>query len=316
MGGLKKFTNVVVAVFFNEKDEFLLCQRPKNKIYAGFWEFPGGKVEKNEDNFDALKREILEELNLKILRAHPWLMREFNYPHARVHLNFWKVDEYLGTIEKNKIEHADFCWQSLFEPLKVSPLLPANYAIIQSLCIPEIAFITRAELEGEKKAHQSLKNALIQHPRALVQIRDKNLQNRAEFATKIAQLMADFPQSVFVVNDDSELAQKINANGIHWSSKCLKKATNRPDFALCGASVHNVDELKKACNLGLDYVFLSPVYATKSHIQAPILHETGFLNIAQHANIPVFALGGIQFKHLEKLQNGFHAHGIALLRGY
>lgn len=307
--------DVVAAVLQNDNGEFLLCQRPNGKVCAGFWEFPGGKIEKNESLFDALKREIAEELNLQVLSAHPWLVREFAYPHANVRLHFWKVKKFAGVLEKSKIEHADFCWQSPFESLKVAPLLPANHAIIQSLQIPEVAFITRAELEGEEKALESLKNALLQNPRALIQIRDKNLKNRAEFAENVAEMVANFPQSVLIVNDDFSLAQKNNAKGIHLSSKSLKMSTKRPDFALCGASVHSPEELEKAIVLSVDYVFLSPVFATKSHPNAAILGESGFAQIAENSPIPVFALGGVQFSHLENLQN-LGAHGIALLRGY
>lgn len=307
--------NVIAAVFTNTNGEFLLCQRPKGKVCAGFWEFPGGKIEEQESHFDALKREIAEELNLNVLSAHPWLVREFAYPHANVRLHFWKVKKFAGVLNKSNMEHDDFMWQSPFEALKVAPLLAANHDIIQSLKIPEIAFITRAEIDGEEKAFDSLKNALLQHPRALIQIRDKNLKNRREFAQKVAKMVANFPQSVLIINDDCELATNIRADGIHLSSKSLKMSKKRPNFAFCGASVHCAEEFKKAIALGVDYVFLSPVFSTQSHPNAKTLGELGFAQMVKNTPIPVFALGGVQFSHLEKLQY-LSAHGIALLRGY
>ena len=55
--------------------EFLLAQRPEGKVYAGYWEFPGGKVEAGESVRDALVRELHEELGITVTVCHPWLTR-------------------------------------------------------------------------------------------------------------------------------------------------------------------------------------------------------------------------------------------------
>src|SRR5258706_15931809 len=89
---------VVAAVIFNERGEFLLAQRPPGKVYAGYWEFPGGKVEPGEDAITALKRELHEELGIDVTVAYPWLTRDFDYSHAAVRLRFFRVLGWSGEL--------------------------------------------------------------------------------------------------------------------------------------------------------------------------------------------------------------------------
>jgi len=62
----KKIIEVVAAIIRNEKDEILVAKRGSNQPHPGKWEFPGGKLEKNEHHIDGLKREIFEELKVNI----------------------------------------------------------------------------------------------------------------------------------------------------------------------------------------------------------------------------------------------------------
>ena len=80
--------DVAVAVLIRSDGAALLAQRPASKVYSGYWEFPGGKIEPGEPVAEALKREIREELGIEIERAYPWITRVFIYPHAKVRLHF------------------------------------------------------------------------------------------------------------------------------------------------------------------------------------------------------------------------------------
>ena len=83
---------VAAAVILRaDGSEFLLAQRPADKLYAGYWEFPGGKVEPGETVRAALVRELREELGISLSACSPWLTRVFTYPHATVRLHFWRV---------------------------------------------------------------------------------------------------------------------------------------------------------------------------------------------------------------------------------
>ena len=87
---------VVAAVITRPDGQFLLTRRPAGKVYSGYWEFPGGKVEKNESLLHALERELWEELGIQLRHAYPWITRIFTYSHATVRLHFFRVVEWEG----------------------------------------------------------------------------------------------------------------------------------------------------------------------------------------------------------------------------
>ncbi|MCD6038652.1 MAG: Nudix family hydrolase [Gammaproteobacteria bacterium] len=88
--------HVAVGVIFNAHNEVLIAQRPPDKPYSGVWEFPGGKIEKRETIFQALQRELLEEVGIHVITAHPWLQVEHDYPERSVLLHTWRVTQFLG----------------------------------------------------------------------------------------------------------------------------------------------------------------------------------------------------------------------------
>ncbi|MDQ7969768.1 MAG: NUDIX domain-containing protein [Oxalicibacterium faecigallinarum] len=120
--------DVAVGILMKTNGDVLLGQRPDGKPYAGYWEFPGGKVEKGEAILDALKREMLEELGVEILSAEPWCGVEHVYPHAHVRLHFYISREWRG--EPQSLENQAFAWQGSVD---VEPLLPATIPLIEWL---------------------------------------------------------------------------------------------------------------------------------------------------------------------------------------
>lgn len=131
---------VVVAAVLQQSDgRFLLAQRPVGKTYAGYWEFPGGKVENGETPLAALSRELDEELGIEVVSAYPWIIRDFDYPHADVRLHFFRVRDWRGELQSREAQA--FAWQRL-DAIEVEPLLPANGPILKALGIPETYGIT------------------------------------------------------------------------------------------------------------------------------------------------------------------------------
>ena len=106
---------------------FLLTSRPEGKVYAGHWEFPGGKLEAGETVAEALRRELIEELGITIGEAHPWKVEVMDYPHARVRLHFCKVFEWTGAFEMR--EQQAMAWQEL--PVQVVPVLPGTIPVLR-----------------------------------------------------------------------------------------------------------------------------------------------------------------------------------------
>jgi 8-oxo-dGTP diphosphatase len=119
--------DVAVGVLIDPDGRFLLTSRPEGKVYAGFWEFPGGKLEEGETVEQALRRELDEELGITIGAAHPWQVEIVDYEHARVRLHFCKVYEWTGAFEMR--ERQRMAWQTL--PVQVTPVLPGTVPVLQ-----------------------------------------------------------------------------------------------------------------------------------------------------------------------------------------
>ena len=108
------------------ESEFLLTSRPAGKVYAGYWEFPGGKLEAGESVHDALARELHEELGIHIGPSVAWQDLVMEYPHAKVHLHFRKVFDWHGAFEMR--EGQAMAWQTL--PVSVQPVLPGTIPVL------------------------------------------------------------------------------------------------------------------------------------------------------------------------------------------
>ena len=121
--------DVAVGVLFDPDGRFLLTSRPLGKVYAGYWEFPGGKLEPGESVEVALRRELHEELGITIGAARPWKIELIDYPHARVRLHFCKVFDWSGRFEMR--ERQQMSWQRL--PVAVEPVLPGTLPVLRWL---------------------------------------------------------------------------------------------------------------------------------------------------------------------------------------
>ncbi|WP_431128141.1 (deoxy)nucleoside triphosphate pyrophosphohydrolase [Variovorax paradoxus] len=126
----RKHTEVAVGVLIRPADDaLLLSTRPEGKAYAGFWEFPGGKIEADETVEQALRRELHEELGITIAGAEVWKVTEHDYPHALVRLHWCKVTAWSGEFEMR--EGQAMRWQQL--PLDVAPVLPGALPVLEWL---------------------------------------------------------------------------------------------------------------------------------------------------------------------------------------
>jgi len=119
--------DVAVGVLIDAQGSFLLTSRPEGKVYAGYWEFPGGKLEAGESVEQALRRELHEELGIEIGAAQPWKTELVDYPHARVRLHFCKVFAWHGEFQMR--EQQSMAWQSL--PVAVAPVLPGTLPVLE-----------------------------------------------------------------------------------------------------------------------------------------------------------------------------------------
>ncbi len=127
IGGVERaVVEVAVGVLIRGDDAFLLTSRPTGKPYAGYWEFPGGKLEIGESVEQALRRELQEELGIDIGEVQPWKNEMVDYPHALVRLHFCKVFRWTGELQMREAQM--FSWEQL--PVQVDPVLPGTIPVL------------------------------------------------------------------------------------------------------------------------------------------------------------------------------------------
>ena len=125
----RRITQVAVGILFQPNGNFLMTSRPSGKVYAGYWEFPGGKIEAGESVDQALRRELNEELGITIGEVQRWRIGLIDYPHALVRLHFCKVFDWTGELLMREMQH--FSWQKL--PVQVKPVLAGTLPVLQWL---------------------------------------------------------------------------------------------------------------------------------------------------------------------------------------
>jgi 8-oxo-dGTP diphosphatase len=127
--GKRPVTEVAVGILIRSNGDFLMTTRPVGKAYAGYWEFPGGKLEAKETVEEALRRELIEEIGVTILDTQIWRTSLVDYPHALVRLSFCKITAWSGQLQMR--ESQQFAWQSL--PVQVEPVLAGTVPVLQWL---------------------------------------------------------------------------------------------------------------------------------------------------------------------------------------
>jgi 8-oxo-dGTP diphosphatase len=288
----------------------LLGNRPAGKAWAGWWEFPGGKIEDGEAPLEALQRELDEELGVQATEAYPWLVRTFDYPEKTVKLNFFIVKSWQG--EPVGREAQQLSWQNP-AGLTVEPMLPANTPILSALSLPPVYAITNMLEMGEATFFKALELQLKKGLK-LIQVREKQLGQDAliAFTHKVITLAHPFGARV-LMNADLDDVIKAGADGIHLNSIALMALSEKPHGLLVAGSCHNAQEMAKASELHLDFVMLSPVLPTSSHPEAQGMGWEAFAKIKQDYPLPVYALGGMQYSALEHAWKA-GGHGIAMQR--
>jgi 8-oxo-dGTP diphosphatase len=305
-----RITRVAAAVIVGADGRVLLAQRPPGKPYAGYWEFPGGKLEPGETASEALARELHEELGLTVRRSAPWLTQEFVYPHAHVQLEFFRVFEWDG--EPHGRDGQAFAWQAPGR-FTVAPLLPANTRVLAALALPPVYGITCAQDIGEEAFLARASGALSRGLR-LIQVREKEwpVDRRDAFAARVRDLARPHGATV-LLNGDEPAARALRLDGLHWTAATLHAARHRPRDLVVAASCHDRRDLDRAAELEVDFVVVGPVKATPTHPRALPLGFDGFAALVEGTRVPVYALGGLDLGDLRQaVDRG--AHGIALRR--
>lgn len=302
--------DVAAAIVRRPDGRVLLAERPTGKPWAGYWEFPGGKIESGESALQALARELHEELGIDVDRASPWITFEYAYPEKRVRLHFWRVSAWHGSPHGR--EGQQLSWEDP-AAVGVHPLLPANEFVLRALNLPSIYAITNAGKLGVEPFMEKLRAALARGVR-LIQVREPGMASGEleKFAKRVAAA-AHAAGARVLVNGDIALAQRAGADGVHVPSSQLMQSGPVP-AGFWAASCHDARELARAAELKASFVVLSPVLPTPTHPEAVGMGWAPFAELIRDYPLPVYALGGMKPELLETaMQHG--AHGIAILSG-
>ena len=300
---MNEVIEVAAAVIERPDGRFLLAQRPPGKVYAGYWEFPGGKVEAGEPAERALARELHEELGIDVQSAYPWITREHVYPHGHVRLNFFRVLDWSG--EPHPREDQAIAWQALAAPM-AAPMLPANAPVLASLALPREYAVTDAAGMGTARMLAALERRL-QDGLTLLQLREPGLEQRERelFTAQALGLAKRYGCKVLTKSPTP------GADGVHYTAAELARLERRPDSTLAAASCHTRAELERAMALALDFAVLGPVMEKPG---AEALGWERFGAIARGTSIPVFAIGGLSRADMQRAWRA-GAHGVAMIRG-
>jgi 8-oxo-dGTP diphosphatase len=305
-----KITHVAAGVLIRPDGQFLLGSRPEGKPYAGWWEFPGGKLESGETPRQALDRELHEEMGITVTAAQPWLVQTFTYPHATVRLNFFKVTGWQG--DPHPHEGQAFVWQTP-GATTADPILPANTPILRGLELPAVLALSNVAELGEALWLEKLALQLDAGLRWLV-LREPQLA-RDEYAALARKVLSltDRHGARLLLHGEAGAESALPVAGRHLTASQLQRTDQRPE-GWCGASVHAEADLRKAAELGLDYAVLGSIKPTLTHPGGATLGWDGFAAlVGQGWPFPVYGIGGLSKADLSEA-NGAGAQGVALLR--
>lgn len=304
---------VVAGVIRDDCGRILLAQRGEGCHLAGLWEFPGGKREIGESRWQALVRELEEELGIIASAGRPLIAAPFSYPGKTIRLDVWTIDVYSGTPWSR--EGQSLQWVELTD-LHTMPMPAADKPVVAALQLPHQYLITPdLPLVQDSELIVPITQALRAGIR-LIQLRLPRWP-REDVARIVKPLraLAHEHRATLLVNGDIDLAISGAMDGVHLPAgiAALHDTRPLPPRMWLGVSCHDAGELAHAARIGADFATLSPVKATASHPETAAMGWQRFAQLAANATMPVFALGGMSLTDCENAISA-GAQGIAAIR--
>lgn len=307
----QKPLQVAVGVIKKPSGQILISLRHDKLHQGGLWEFPGGKVESSETVEQALKRELKEELNITVQAAKPLITINHQYPELAVRLHVYTVECYDG--EVTSCEGQPFLWVNPDDlinyafpvannPIIIAARLPHFYAILDDADPTLLLDNLKIFLNNGIK---------------LIQARLKTLSVSAvERFLEQAYPLCKAHNAWLLLNSSVTNTEAFEVDGQHLTSADLLASSHRPaNKKWVAASCHNLDELRHAEKIGVDFVVLAPVLPTPTHPDVRALGWDKFAVLVAQTNLPVYALGGMSKSDLPIAQN-LGGQGIAAIRAF
>ena len=313
-----KLIQVAVGVVKNTQGQVLISLRDEALHQGGLWEFPGGKIEYEETAQQALARELEEELAITVIAATPLITVEHQYRDLAVQLNVFLVEHFSGDAKScvgqpckwvNPAELANHAFPAANQPIITAAQLPPYYAILDDA---DEALLL---INLQKILARGIK---------LIQLRLKTVSTETvEKFIEEAYPLCKQQGALLLINSAVKKAEDYVVDGLHLTSRHLMSLTKRPAFPLgapeqahwVAASCHNLQELQHAQTIGVDFVVLAPVLATKTHPETEPLGWEQFAQLVSKVNLPVYALGGLSESGLDMARLA-GAQGVAANRAF
>ncbi len=296
-----KVIHVAAGVIRASGTEILLAKRPDGVHQGGLWEFPGGKVEAGESAQQALRRELMEELGIAVKQSRPLIQIHHDYSDKSVLLDVWEVSAFSG-VPRGR-EGQQVRWVPAPE-LKHYAFPAANTPIVAAACLPEKMLIT-GESPSAEIFRKRLQAAIEYHSIDLVQLRAPALsQDEYLVRCRLARDVCEAAGASLIANTSPAVFRRLNGCGLHINGEHLQALSKRPvaGDVWFSASCHNCAQIEKATQIGVDFITLSPVCPTRSHPWAETLGWALFGDCVRKAKLPVFALGGLSARDVDKVR--------------
>jgi 8-oxo-dGTP diphosphatase len=305
--------NVVIGIIRNREGSVLVSKRKRGTHLLGFWEFPGGKVENGEKKISALKRELREELGIDVKELCPLLEVSHRYDDKEIRISAFEVFEWTGQPVGREGQVIRWVKEDALRSLRFPS---ANGPIITSMGLPSVTMIT-GPFTGDRLGFLRKTEDYLKAGISLIQFRPQTItKGVVSLGRELVALCDQYGARVFA-NSDIAIFEEIAAHGFHLKSRSLTCGLARkiPLHVPLSCSCHNESEIRKAEELGAEFIYLGSVAATSSHPGQKGLGWDLAGRWARLANMPVFALGGMSPSDIKRAKcEGFQ--GVAMLSGF
>jgi len=283
---------VAVGILKDSEGKCLLGKRLNSQTWPGWWEFPGGKLERDESPAEALKREIFEELGVVVSKYRQWTTRRVVEKNKITTLYFFLITSWNGMVEGK--EDQELQWVDL-TTYKATKVLPPNQIIHHALKkdLPDIYAITNFQEMSSDNFFQALKRQ-VNNGLRLIQIREKTLVEKELEAliTRIKKILQHTNVRI-IINSSISLAYKHKLDGVHLNSKQLHELKYFPKDLLVGVSCHSKKDLEIAEEKNADFAVLGSVKETLTHPNFKPLNWRKFNKLVDNSNMPIYSIGGM-----------------------
>jgi 8-oxo-dGTP diphosphatase len=309
----QKSLQVAVGVIKNPSGQVLISLRDESLHQGGLWEFPGGKVEAAETIEQALSRELKEELDITVQATKPLISIKHQYLDLAVQLHVFSVERYSGEVKS--CEGQPFQWVSP-DDLATLAFPAANQPIIAATRLPHYYAILD-DADADPAFLLVNLGGILNKGVKLIQARLKTLAVEA-VGTFLEQAysLCKTHHACLLLNSGTRHWERFAVDGVHLTSQHLLAIGHRPENKQwVAASCHNLEELRHAQTIGVDFVVLAPALPTPTHPGAKYLGWGQFAEMVGHINLPVYALGGLSQADLPTARQA-GAQGIAGIRAF